>query len=410
MATNDSIKSLAEVVQKSISKKVVLAEPTDDSKELTVARQEIEAIQVTTGYMARAMALATIPHSKLPDDIIVYERQNGDYTLSLLANPKFGLPYGTIPRMLMSWVTMEAVRTQSPTIMLGETLSDFMLKLGYTPTWGDKGMVKQIKEQAKRLFTTGISCTYYNPKRGRTIHQVYIAKDYSEWWLPYNPEQRTLWESHIILSTDFFEEIIDRPVPISMETLANLRKSPMALDIYFWLTHRNFGHASVAYIGLDSLQHQFGASYPLTDRGRRNFKIKFLQGLGKVSETYSAAEKLHFEGDVLIVPPGRPDITHIPAHKGVTLPAVSQPKSLAATTKKESAAPEAKIYTASPELTDIQKTENCRNMKKSIQEHNAEPGAFQLPDVRCPQLGESIDSKCITCEYNPNKKHLVNNG
>jgi hypothetical protein len=403
MARENHTKSLTKVVQK-------VAEPVSDTEALAVAQQEIEAIRAETGYMARAMVLATLPHRKLPDDVIVYERQNGDYTLSLLANPKYGLPFGTIPRMLMSWVTIEVVRTQSPTLLLGDTLSDFMAKLGYTSTWGKRGMVKQLKEQAKRLFSTGISCTYYNPQRGRTIHQAYIAKDYSEWWLPYNPNQRTLWESSVVLSSDFFEEIITRPVPISLEALANLHKSPMALDIYFWLTHRNFGHPSIGHIGINSLQQQFGSNYPFTPQGKRDFKKWFLQALKKVSGTYSEAEKLRFENDILVVAPGRPDVTHSLTHKGVKTPNVQQSQQLIATTTMESPTPVSiaapvssfvpvasvvhKILSRPAEETPAEKAERCWQMQESITASKAKGISTFIKPIECGTL-----QYCSACQH-----------
>jgi hypothetical protein len=114
MAVKNNTKPLAEIVQKSLAKITKNAELVSDAEEMEVSRKEIEDRAAAMGYMARCMTLATIPHSRLPDDTIVYERRNGDYTLSLRADPKYGLPFGVIPRLLMSWVSVEAVRTQSP--------------------------------------------------------------------------------------------------------------------------------------------------------------------------------------------------------------------------------------------------------------------------------------------------------
>ena len=63
------------------------------------------------GFMARAMVQATLPHRAV--DGTYFERKNGAFTLSLLASPKIGLPYGSIPRLLLAWVTTEAVKTKS---------------------------------------------------------------------------------------------------------------------------------------------------------------------------------------------------------------------------------------------------------------------------------------------------------
>ena len=46
--------------------------------------------------------------------------------------------------------------------------------------------------------------------------------------------------SSITLSTDFFKRLINAPVPIKMEALRALRKSPLAMDIYTWLVYRMF--------------------------------------------------------------------------------------------------------------------------------------------------------------------------
>ena len=53
--------------------------------------------------MARAMVQATLPHRKVQGN--EFERRNGAFTLSLMAPAKIGLPYGSIPRLLLAWVT-----------------------------------------------------------------------------------------------------------------------------------------------------------------------------------------------------------------------------------------------------------------------------------------------------------------
>src|SRR4029450_1558331 len=73
------------------------------------------------GYMARAMVQATMPHRKPAESF--FERTNGAFTLTMMAPPKVGLPYGSMPRLLMAWLTTEAVRTKSRELILGDTLS-----------------------------------------------------------------------------------------------------------------------------------------------------------------------------------------------------------------------------------------------------------------------------------------------
>ena len=58
------------------------------------------------GFMARALVQATLPHRRVEGS--VFERRNGAFTLTLLAPPRTGLPYGTVPRLLLAWMTTEA--------------------------------------------------------------------------------------------------------------------------------------------------------------------------------------------------------------------------------------------------------------------------------------------------------------
>ena len=64
------------------------------------------------GFMARMMALCSLPRTN-PGNRIRYTRQNGPYTLYMTAGGGNKLPFGNLPRLLMAYVSTEAVRTQS---------------------------------------------------------------------------------------------------------------------------------------------------------------------------------------------------------------------------------------------------------------------------------------------------------
>ena len=51
---------------------------------------------------------------------------------------------------------------------------------------------------------------------------------------------RSLWDSKIELGEKFFNEIINHPVPLDMNTLTALKRSALGLDLYLWLTYRTF--------------------------------------------------------------------------------------------------------------------------------------------------------------------------
>ena len=93
-------------------------------------------------FMARALVQATLPHSD-PGEVPIWGRTNGRLTLTIKPDweldPKtnqshcVGIPYGTIPRLLLFWITTEAVKTKSRRLELGSSLSAFMRELGKYP-------------------------------------------------------------------------------------------------------------------------------------------------------------------------------------------------------------------------------------------------------------------------------------
>lgn len=261
-------------------------------------------------FMARALTQATMPHRK--SDAPIFKRQNGAFSLALLAHPDVGLPYGSIPRLLMSWVTTEAVRTKSPVLELGPSLSAFMEQLDLVPTGGRWGTITRLKNQIERLFSCMVSCRYHDETEGTSSGAGFaIAKEYRLWWDPKSPTQIPLWKSTATLSTDFFQEIVERPIPVDMRALKLLKRSPLALDIYCWLTYRLSYLRKPTEIPWSALQAQFGADYAKDAHGLRNFKMKFFHHLRRVLVVYPEANVE--DGEIgLLLKPSKPHVAQLP--------------------------------------------------------------------------------------------------
>ena len=260
------------------------------------------------GYMARALTLATLPHREVPGH--EFKRENGLFRLSILAPSDVGLPFGSIPRLLLSWLTTEAVRTGSPVLELGPTLSAFMAKLDLARQGGKRGDITRFRNQTVRLFSSMVSLKYSNNAIdfGAGFN---IAKNYSLWWDPKSPDQLAFWTSTVTLGTDFFQDIIKSPVPVDLRALKCLKQSPMALDIYCWLTHRMFYLEKEIEIPWRLLQMQCGAGYALDGRGPLDFKRNFLLRLKKVHEVYPQAN-VGVGKTGLILRPNPPHVAPIP--------------------------------------------------------------------------------------------------
>ncbi len=258
------------------------------------------------GFMARALVQATLPHSKIETN--VFKRQNGSFKLTLLADPDVGLPYGSIPRLLLAWITTEAVKKKSREITLGHTLSNFMSQLDLIPTGGRWGTITRLRCQMKKLFSASVSCTYDDGEHW-AIKNVQPISEANLWWNPKKPEQAVLFDSTLVLGEDFFNEVINYPIPIDMDALKALKRSPMALDIYCWLTYRMSYLKQSLTIPWKVLQLQFGADYTLNPQGLRNFKRAFIRELKKVQVVYSKVNLEELLGIGLVLHPSHP---HIP--------------------------------------------------------------------------------------------------
>lgn len=242
------------------------------------------------GFMARVLVQATLPHSAQTGN--EFTRSNGHLTVSILAPSDVGLPYGSYPRLLLAWLTTEAVRTKTRELVLGPSLSAFMAELGLLSTGGRWGTVPRLKDQMIRLFSSMITASAEigdgEGPRGRRGRNVVVADDYTLWWDPQRPQQAALWQSVVRLSEPFFQQIVDRPVPVDMRAIKALKKSPLALDLYAWATYRVSYLARPTEIPWGALMLQFGAGYPDTPQGRRDFRKHFLAALRKVAATYPA--------------------------------------------------------------------------------------------------------------------------
>jgi hypothetical protein len=256
------------------------------------------------GYMARSLVIATLPHSKVAGN--VFERKNGDFTLIMIGNPKFGLPYGSLPRLLLAWMTREAKVKKSPVLHLGHTFSTFLHALKLSQNGGIRGDATRLRKQMLKLLTTHISYIYQNNKRGVCkSEQFLVARTFEMWWTPIKQEGNAITQqSTITLAKDFYEEIINRPVPVDFRMLQALRRSPLQIDIYVWLTYRFSYLKKPTMVSWQLLSNQFGSNYANNSQGLRDFKREFLKSLYIVTVMYQEAN-VDIQEDGIVLKPSR---------------------------------------------------------------------------------------------------------
>ena len=268
----------------------------DQVTQLVAAREADPEI----GFMARLLALCSLPRTD-PKYRLQYKRANGPYTLYMVAGGGNKLPYGTLPRLLLAWVCTEAVRTQSPELILGDSLSEFMRKVGIYSTSGDKHT--RLRNQMRRLFGCTVSLLYEDA-RGEATMNAPIARLTEFWWSERQPDARSLWESKIELGEDFFNEIIRCPIPIDLNTLRAMKRSPLGLDLYLWLTYRTFGLKRQLRLTWPVLYRQFGVD-PARANDKftvRDFREDCLRELKKIKKAWPNLHYSTAKGALILSP------------------------------------------------------------------------------------------------------------
>ena len=274
------------------------------------------------GFMARMMALCSLPRTN-PGNRKEYKRVNGPYTLYMTAGGGCKLPYGSLPRLLLAWVCTEAVRTQSRELVLGRSLSDFMRALGLAPVGGGR---TRLRNQMRRLFNANIRLVYKDD-HGEASVSSSVADRTAFWWNERKPDQSSLWDSEVELGEKFFNEIIRHPVPLDMNTLKALKRSPLGLDLYLWLTYRTFTLKNPQQLTWRQLYHQFGA-HPskVSDKFTiRDFRRNVLRELKKIKLAWPELNYTTALG-ILILYPSTPPIPPVDHRHLIKLGSLSSRK------------------------------------------------------------------------------------
>lgn len=265
-------------------------------------------------FTTRYLVQATLPYRNPKDNPPHWTRYNGNYSLSIepgyvrIPGTKerrwLGYPYGSIPRLLMFWLTTEAVRTGNRKLVLGNSLAEFVRQLGLNPDNGSAGAKRSDKrrlhDQMERLFGAKISFEYVD-ERQRSWSKMDIAPKGQLWWDLKSPEQLALYESWIELGEEFFNAITSAPVPVDLRALRELKNSPLALDLYAWCTYKTYlvnKNRKPQRIGWRQLQEQFGTE----NENVKSFKQMAKYALRKISVVYPGLNLDEVDGGVVIQP------------------------------------------------------------------------------------------------------------
>jgi hypothetical protein len=200
-------------------------------------------------FLHSALCAMSLPVRRPADEHAPIIRQDGQYTLVI--NPKpivatvdgqqqlrsLGVPYGTLPRLVLIHIMTEAVRTKSRHVVLGTTFTDWMRRMGFrTVSYGPRGSATLIREQLDRLLACEWMIRWDNDAgpdgHEFGIREIKLTNEYV------GVNRGGGFVRELMMTEGFFEHLRQHAVPLNEHAIRQLRDSATALDLYTWLAYR----------------------------------------------------------------------------------------------------------------------------------------------------------------------------
>lgn len=235
-----------------------------------------------------------LPYRDPGDGVTVWDRRQGRAALLVEARPvlhpqteewvRLGLPFGPTPRLILTHLNSEAIRTQCPVIEAGNSLTAFARELLGDDPRGHQ--LRAFKEQFARLAAAEVRLAFRHSDEHVDHHQAHIISDF-DLWFSKDARRRVVWTSTIQLSLGYFADLVRHAVPLDPRAIAALSKSAMGLDVYAWLAQRlhRITPGKPQFVTWKAIKDQFGWNYERV----RDFRRVFRATLIAVASQYRAA-------------------------------------------------------------------------------------------------------------------------
>ena len=248
-------------------------------------------------------AMTALPHRRVED--LVWERnggQKGELKLHIesgygMSMEPVGIPYGAVARLILIYLSSEAVANNSRVIELGRNMKQFLDRMGISV--GGKS-VAMVRDQARRISMCRL--TFFNKRErdtlisnGSFVRNAVICDPSSE-------QQNRLWNDQVELDETFFKSLTDHPLPLREAAIRQLSGRSMALDLYVFLSYRLHVLEKPTPVSWSSLHTQFGGGY----RERWVFVQTIRDPLALALAAYPEAKVEINEGGLILHPSPSP--------------------------------------------------------------------------------------------------------
>jgi len=209
-----------------------------------------------------------LPYRNPGADVRIWKQKQGNVSLAIQASESYnpekddfefiGLPYGPKARLILSHINSEAIRNQSRSVNVEDSMSAFIRCMGLSL---DGRTIQEVKTQLRKISTSTLSLGYSDQEKGIQV-DLKIVKAF-DLWFPKDERQRVLWPTSIQLTEDYFNSLVNHAIPLDERALAALSHSAMGLDIYAWLAQRlhRINPKEPQFLTWKALKDQFGRGY-----------------------------------------------------------------------------------------------------------------------------------------------------
>src|SRR3954468_19522208 len=164
-------------------------------------------------FQHSVLTQTSLPTSKPPEGVLVWERQQGRARLRVEAgsvlDPRTGeyvqpgLPYGPKARLLLMHLNSEAVRRQSPVIPVEDSMTAFFRRLmGKTM---DGRQVRMLKSQLSALAAATFRMGVADGSGAKQLNSTVVGA--FDLWSLTEGGHRVLWPTTLKLSHEYFESL-----------------------------------------------------------------------------------------------------------------------------------------------------------------------------------------------------------
>jgi hypothetical protein len=279
---NSGFESLDSILGRSNPELAISKQRRTQVERIELVRLKRDEGPQTLCFSSRPFVLCGLPIRSLPPGQLLYERRNGKFVLQVAGHPDYGVPFGQ-DRIVPIFLATLAVQQKRQTIRFrtaAEMLHTFGLRKG-----GKE--YRRLIAAFERVFSATIFFgTDSSTPKAKVAHRArFNFFREAQIWYNHELDDHSFsegFENTIVLSDEFFHEVMAHPIPTDLEVVKLLASSPGISDLFVWLSYRCFtakSKESIPIFGDFGLVQQIGtAEYT----GPRRFRQRLNQWLRRI--------------------------------------------------------------------------------------------------------------------------------